>query len=292
MTKKLLSEITVGSMLAAHEGSSIGTDFIIYDTFRNVPLPDEPHRMKCLVLGICLAGTARYSLDTIEYRVQPNDIIIISEGKVLDNHQFSPDCQLMTLVLSYGFFYEIVKEVHELSSLFLFARNHPVCPMRPEDVRTIISYLRIIKEKTDEREHHFRKETVRSLIATMIYDISNSIYRIQNLTDSRRSRGEAIFTEYIKLVEQNFRNERRVSWYAQQLCITPKYLSETIRQVSKRTPNAWIDKYVTLEIRVLLKNSIKTIKEITQEMNFPNQSFLGKYFKEHVGMSPTEYRRS
>ena len=240
MTKKLLSEITVGSMLAAHEGSSIGTDFIIYDTFGNVPLPDEPHRMKCLVLGICLAGTARYSLDTIEYRVQPNDIIIISEGKVLDNHQFSPDCQLMTLVLSYGFFYEIVKEVHELSSLFLFARNHPVCPMRPEDVRTIISYLRIIKEKTDEREHHFRKETVRSLIATMIYDISNSIYRIQNLTDSRRSRGEAIFTEYIKLVEQNFRNERRVSWYAQQLCITPKYLSETIRQVSKRTPNAWI----------------------------------------------------
>ena len=134
--------------------------------------------------------------------------------------------------------------------------------------------------------------SVRSLIATMIYDISNSIYRIQNLTDSRRSRGEAIFTEYIKLVEQNFRNERRVSWYAQQLCITPKYLSETIRQVSKRTPNAWIDKYVTLEIRVLLKNSTKTIKEITQEMNFPNQSFLGKYFKEHVGMSPTEYRRS
>jgi len=62
--------------------------------------------------------------------------------------------------------------------------------------------------------------------------------------------------------------------------------------VSRRTPNEWIDNYVTLEIRVLLKNSSMSIKEIAQNLNFPNQSFLGKYFKEHVGMSPKEYRRS
>ena len=94
------------------------------------------------------------------------------------------------------------------------------------------------------------------------------------------------------MVEQNFRNERRVSWYGQQLCITPKYLSEAIKQVSHRTPNEWIDNYVTLEIRVLLKNSTKSIKEIAQELHFPNQSFLGKYFKEHVGCSPSDYRKS
>ena len=292
MTGKQLNEITVRSLLSVREGSSIGTDFIIYDTFKHTPLPNEPHRMKCLVLGICLSGTAHYSLDTIEYRVKSNDIIIISEGKVLDNYYFSPDCQLMTLVLSYDFFYEIIKEVHDLSALFLFARTHPVCPMKPDDVQTIVNYLRMIKEKTDGCKHHFRKEIVRSLITAMIYDISNSIYLIQNLSKSERLRSEVIFAEYIKLVERNFRHERRVSWYAQQLGITPKYLSEMIRHASNRTPTDWIDKYVTLELRVLLRNSTKTVKEITQEMHFPNQSFLGRYFKEHVGLSPTAYRKN
>jgi YesN/AraC family two-component response regulator len=101
-----------------------------------------------------------------------------------------------------------------------------------------------------------------------------------------------MFTRFIKLVEEHCRTERRVSWYAGQLGITPKYLSETIKAVSRRTPNEWIDNYVILELRVMLKNTTKNIKQITEEMNFPNQSFLGKYFKEHVGMSPSEFRRS
>ena len=103
---------------------------------------------------------------------------------------------------------------------------------------------------------------------------------------------EDIFTKFIKLVDEHCRHERRVGWYALQLGITPKYLSEAVRTVSKRTPNQWIDNYVTMELRVLLKNTTKNIKEIAEEMNFPNQSFMGKYFKDHVGISPTKYRKS
>ena len=65
-----------------------------------------------------------------------------------------------------------------------------------------------------------------------------------------------------------------------------------MKQVSRRTPNEWIDHYVTSEIRVMLKSTTMSIKEIAQTMHFPNQSFLGKYFKEHVGMSPSKYRKS
>ena len=82
-----------------------------------------------------------------------------------------------------------------------------------------------------------------------------------------------------------------MAWYAQQQGITPKYLSEMVKQVSRRTPNEWIDRYVVLEMRVLLKNSTMSIKGISEYLNFPNQSFFGKYFKEHVGMSPFAYRK-
>ena len=105
-------------------------------------------------------------------------------------------------------------------------------------------------------------------------------------------RAEKIFADFIRLVEQNYKTERRVGWYGEQMCLSPKYLSETVKTVSLRSPNEWIDNYVTMELRALLRNTTMSVKEIASEMNFPNQSFLGKYFKEHVGMSPVSYRKS
>ena len=125
----------------------------------------------------------------------------------------------------------------------------------------------------------------------MFYDMSNVIWRVEQAGGTPQTRADAIFAQFIRLLQENFRTERRVSWYADQLTITPKYLSEVVKQVSKRTTNEWIDSYVVLEIRVMLRNSTKSIKQICNELNFPNQSFLGKYFKEHVGMSPSEFRK-
>jgi AraC-like DNA-binding protein len=125
----------------------------------------------------------------------------------------------------------------------------------------------------------------------MFYDLSNIIYRVQH-KDKPRTRAEVVFQKFIRLLEDNCKVERRVGWYALQLGITPKYLSETVKAVSQRTPNEWIDNYVLMELRVMLKNTTKSIKEITEELHFPNQSFMGRFFKEHMGMTPREYRRS
>ena len=84
-----------------------------------------------------------------------------------------------------------------------------------------------------------------TMLKALIYDMSNIIYRFQQLETEGQTRAEVIFREFIQAVEKNFHTERRVSWYAKQLCITSKYLSETIRSISKRTPSDWIDSYVT-----------------------------------------------
>ena len=154
------------------------------------------------------------------------------------------------------------------------------------------SYIDTIIAKILEPEHHLRRELVSTLMKALIYDMSNVIYSYQMGEKKRFSRGEVVFFNYIRLVRDHFKQERRVSWYAHQLCITPKYLSETIKTISKRTPNEWIDYYVVLELRLLLKNSDKSIKEIAEYLNFPNQSFLGKFFKDHVGVSPSTFRKS
>ena len=156
---------------------------------------------------------------------------------------------------------------------------------------TFRNYFYLLKAKAADSSNMFRRNVVSTLTLAMFYDLSNVIQRVLATGGERQSSSEIIFTRFIKLLEQNYKHERRVSWYADQLCITAKYLSETIKNVSHRTPNEWIDNYVTVEMRVLLRNSSKSIKEIAEELHFANQSFLGKYFKEHVGMSPSEYRK-
>ncbi|MBR5687136.1 MAG: AraC family transcriptional regulator [Prevotella sp.] len=291
--KEQLFEITVPQAKSiVNNGSFIDNDLLMFDKFEDVPIPSEPCRIRCLLVALCMEGSAQYSVDTKERMVKKNDVIIINDGQVVGDYMLSRDCRGIAIMASNNYFSEIIKEVHEVSSLFLFANTHPVFNLKPEKANTFLEYFQLIRQKADDASHHFRKQLVTALLKAMLYDISNEIYQLQQTRDPVKTRAEAIFTEFINLVKKNFRYERRVSWYGEQLCITPKYLSETIKSVSKRTPNEWIDNYVTLEIRVLLKNSSMSIKEIAQELHFPNQSFLGKYFKEHVGMSPSKYRKT
>ena len=291
MEKNQMTDISIAAARQIYNGSHIGEDILLFDDFSEVPMPQGPMKMNCILLGLCLKGNAQYSVDTLNHTVSANDIIIISEGQVVNNYQPSDGFSGIAIMLSDDFFHEIIKGIHELYSIFIFSRTHPVFTLDKDEVNNICTYFQGIKQKMDKQDHHFRRDVVRSLMMTMIYDLGNVIFRIQS-GDRKQSRAEVIFAQFIDLVENNFREEKRVSWYAKQLCITPKYLSESVKQVSRRTPNEWIDNYVILEARVMLKDSALSIKEITQRLHFPNQSFFGKFFKEHVGMSPSKYRKS
>lgn len=254
-------------------------------------MPTEPRNMNFIIIGLCTKGEVMYQLDTIKQVIKPGDILIVSDRHIVDSYQHSDDMEGLCMVMSVNFFREIIQNVSDLTSLFLFSRLHPVMSLEQEEIQTFKDYFHVIKEKIGDNRNHFQKELIKALLLAMFYDLSNVIFRVKN-NDSPKSRLEDIFTQFIKLVEMNFKHERRVSWYAQQLNITPKYLAEAVRHSSHRTPNEWIDYYTILEIRVQLRNSVKNVKVIAEELHFPNQSFLGKYFKDHVGMSPSQYRKS
>lgn len=291
MVKLQIKETDLNKAKGWSESVFLDDDLLLTERINEAPMPTEPRRMNFILIGLCTRGRIVYQVDTVEQIINPGDLLIVSEKHVVDNYQPSPDMQGLCIMLSVNFFQEIIKSVRDVSSLFLFSRSHPVMSLRPEEIETFKEYFQVIKQKIGDEDNHFRKDLIRTLLLAMFYDLSNVIYRVQN-NDKQQTRAELIFTKFILLVEANCRQERRVRWYAQQLCISPKYLSETIKTVSRRTPNQWIDNYVIMELRLILRNSTKSIKEITKEMNFPNQSFLGKYFKDHVGMSPSDYRKS
>lgn len=269
----------------------IESDIILFDELKKVPRLNEARRTTFILVALCTHGTARYYVDTVEHEVRQNDIIIISERHVINDCWMSDDIEGVAVMLSANFYYDVVRNVKEISQLFLFSRSHPVISLGDLQVDVFVEYFKLLKKKV-AINNHYRRNVCSALVLAMFYDLNNVVYDLEHTDSRRQSRADFIFTEFIRMVEENYKHERKVSWYAEQQCISSKYLSEAVKQVSKRTPNEWIDSYVTLEARVLLKNSSKNIKEIAMELNFPNQSFLGKFFKEHVGMSPSEYRRS
>ena len=294
MNRKIrLLEVNVPqAKIVCPEGKSIDNDLILFEDITKVPLPNSPSRMKALFLALCTSGHAQYTVDTKMHEVSAGDVIIISEEQVVADYKLSDNCKGIALIMSYNFFQNIVSGIHELSPLFLFARTHPVFHLDDNQTKALENDIEHIKEKIADVGHRFRRELVVTMLKALIIDMSNIIYQFQQVGDEMQTRAEVIFRDFIQAVEKNYRTERRVSWYAQQLCITSKYLSETVRTVSRRTPSDWLDSYVTRELRVMLRNSTMSIKQIADELNFANQSFLGKYFKEHVGMSPSQFRKS
>lgn len=290
--KKTLIQDTEFGKAKDWEGSvCLDDDLLLSDQINKAPMPSDPRKMNFILIGLCTKGKIRYRMDTQELVVHAGELLVVSERHVIDEYKPSKDMEGLCIMMSVDFFHEIIKSVHDISSLFVFARMQPVMKLEDNEIMTFKEYFQAIKQKIRDNHNHFRKDLIRTLMLAMFYDVGNVIYRVKNFDESLL-RSEKVFTKFLKMVEENCKRERRVSWYAQQLCITPKYLSTAVKRISGRTAVEWIENYVTMELRVLLKNSAKSIKEITEEMNFPNQSFLGKYFKEHVGMSPSEYRKS
>ena len=264
---------------------------ILTDRISEAPIPQSSTRLNFILMAMCKKGKAQYSIDTRQQVVKPGDLMFVSERHVIDNYEASPDFECLCIMLTTEYYHGFVQDVKNVSSLLLFSMNNPVVPLTNKEIQVFTNYFETIREKMADTSHHYRSPLVKALLLAMFYDMSNVIYRVERQGNRKHTRAEAIFANFIRLLEDNFRTQHRVSWYAEQLCITPKYLSEIVKKISLRTPNEWIDSYVILEARVLLKNTTKSIKEITDELNFPNQSFLGKYFKEHVGVSPSEYRK-
>ncbi len=290
MRKNDIKDMTLE--MARHWGHAeyMEEGLILTDSIYGEPA-NEPIRTNFIILALCTKGVASYTLDTRRTNVKAGDMLFISNRHIVGGYEASSDFECLSIIVSTPFYHGFVQNVKNVSTTLLFAMKNPVVQLLPSEISSFSNYYQYIREKMKEKHHHCRIELVRALLLAMFYDMSNVIWRVENDAPKANLRADAIFSKFIQLLEQNFRVERRVGWYAKQLNITPKYLSETVKTSSKQTPNDWIDSYVMLELRVMLANSTLNIKEITKAMNFANQSFLGKYFKEHMGVSPTEYRK-
>ena len=147
----------------------------------------------------------------------------------------------------------------------------------------------MIKSAVRMKDNPYRMEIVKHLNQAFFYGTSYQFHKVQE--KEINSKNEVLVKNFLEIVGQHFKAERGMKFYAQKLFLTPKYLSKIIKETSGKSGNDWINSYVILEAKALLNSSTLTIQQVSDKLNFPTQSFFGRYFKKHVGLSPKQYRR-
>lgn len=293
MRIKDIMPVTMEKLVNHYKLPHIAQEVVLVDTLKQLPRIAEARRMSlCMFMGVCTDGAASVVVNEKKRMVSRDNVVLITNESVVNSINYSSDFDGMGFFISYRMLQEILKDIPNMSDLFLLTHNHPMFEVDAEELEIIRIYMTLMRKRVSEVSHRYRLEVVRHLILTMIFDMRNAFERVVRLpeTEDKQSRAERIFVQYIQLVERYFREQRQVQWYAARMELSPKYLCETISSVSRRSPNEWIDKFVVTEIKNLLRHTNKRISEIAAEMNFPTQSFFGKYFKDNAGVSPSDYR--
>lgn len=250
-----------------------------------------PCKIKAGIFVLCEEGELTATINLKEYHIRQNDLVIVAPGSVIQFQGSESDFRLSFV----GFSSKFMEEVNLIKStldLFPVMVEHPVMPLRDEYVEVYHDYFALL-HKMFMRKMLARPELLRCVLESLLYGIS-SLYKreLSELDERRLSRSEEISKELLRLIMKHYTHERRVSFYAEQLHLSPQHLCTTIKQQTGKTVAEMIADVVIMDARALLKSTNMPIKEIAITLNFPNVSFFGKYFKRHVGMSPQQYRNS
>ena len=139
----------------------LDNDLVLTEQINEVPVPKEPLNMNFIMIGLCTKGEVMYQLDTIKQVIKPGDILVVSDRHIVDSYQHSDDMKGLCMVMSVNFFREIIKNVSDISSLFLFSRLHPVMSLEEEEIQTFKEYFQVIKGKISDKRNHFQKDLIK-----------------------------------------------------------------------------------------------------------------------------------
>ena len=263
----------------------------------------KPIRLVGNVIVFCVKGSVHMSVNLNEFDVKAGSLVMLTDQDIVKVEKGSnddvKDLHWVMIAMSQNFISDLRVDFKKILSEGLTLLETPVIHLN-QDIRGYFEdYLRLIGKLADT-ELPMYKDAVRSLISSMvsiaagqwIEDVNRLRDRKVIRLDSRSEHKTLVFRQFIKLVSENYTRQRQVLFYADQLCMSPKYLSKLVKEVSGKSAPEWIDAYVMLEAKHLLKYSDMPIKEIVFRLNFSNQTVFYKYFKAHTGMTPTEYRNS
>lgn len=252
---------------------------------------EHPFLLNGMLFGICLGGESRIKIDLKEYFLKPNTVFTILPNRIFESLEKSDDNFVEILFFSVDFMNDL--PLPKNFEVFEKMKYQPCLEVSDENMREIIEYHSFISEACNKEKHIYREAVAKCLLCALIGLIGSLYVEGEcNANLEINSRSEEIINEFSELLMLHHKMERNVSFYADKMCITPQYLSRTLKKITGRSISSWINEAVILDAKALLKSSNMTVVQISEELNFPNPSFFGRFFKQYAGITPLQYRES
>lgn len=259
----------------------------VTDTLNTSPIKSE-----WFVALLCIEGESTIYINNEMYSIHKNDILLCHPQTIFEHKIINLNFKYCGFCLSP----EYVKQISLISSnswnAILFIENNPIIALDENESSLFLQYYNLIRSKFETESQHHLKQLIDMLLQAFIYEFHDSMEKRIKIDPPQYNSADNLFISFLDILVNSYPKQRSVSYYAEKLFVTPKYLSAICKEISGETASDLITRYVKKDIENLLKQPNKTIKEIANELDFANLSFFGKYVKRIFGVSPKEYREN
>ena len=248
-----------------------------------------PFKLTFALAMFCRRGFMRVRLNLKEYTLAENDVLVVLPGSVGECLEISADVELALIGLSD--YWPMREQQASLGMDFLkFYTSTALMHISQADMEESMHLYYLMRAKLEQSDYVYRLEAVTGYLQVLFYNSYQWISEYNRRHSQQvENRQQQLFDAFLKLVQAHYTEHRSMAYYAGKLCLTPKYLSQVILEVSGRYATDWIRDYVILDAKALLKSGKYTVQQVGDLLNFSNASFFGKYFKAAVGCTPRKY---
>ena len=277
----------------------IDEEFLMIDNLDNGSIMEDtdsifvryPIKMSHTTVYFCTGGSLRIKVNLTESQMMPNDILTILAGSVMELLDATEDARIAVISFSNKYFTPF-DHMEEFMGIGNMIYNNPLIHLPEDTMQECIEIYAKMKTKLQQEDNPFRKFAIKAYSYVLCSTALELLVRKPVGKISNSDRPMDLYNSFMQLLQKDFRRHRTIKYYAEALNVSPKYFASLIKKVSGKTAGEWIDEYVMLEARALLKSRRYTIQQISDMLSFPNQSFFAKYFKAHLGCTPTHYQTS
>lgn len=260
------------------------------ESISNIRLPIINHSIWSVV---CISGSLTCVVDDSRLVMRQSTLMVLAPGHEIKSIETSDDFSGFAISSTVNNLDAFLPVMSRALMCFKVFTTNPVIPIGEFEMEKQLMFHKLLKMNLKDKTDMYLQVVVDSLCQAVIFEtLGLYMKRMRNLSSSavRSTRTEELFYKFILLVENNYLNKRTLSFYAGELCVSTKHLSALVKEISGKTAGSWIDSYVIFEAKRLIRSTQLSIQEIAEKLNFANQSFFGKYFKHHTGLSPSQFR--
>lgn len=278
---------------------ALGDDFFVarltYD--KTMDFMKYPVRFNGFLVFFCQEGSFNIDINMRSYKVCEGSLIIYTPGNIVRvTEADSDELKKLTFVLvasSEMFITDVKVDFSKLYEDSLMALENPCIILNQEERKLLKGYFSLTDSLLAADVENVDKAV--KYLGTSVFYLMGSIWKnridaVGPISQPRTVRAALVYETFLKLVAEYHSKERNIIFYADKLYLTPKYLSKLVKNVSGRTAADWINGFVVLDVKNLLKYSDLSIKEIAFKMNFSSVPAFYKFFTRETGMTPLEYR--